>query len=995
MVGQRHQPISMCCILRRVWTAISTLLQPPLVRTGVISSTNTTTSAFKTPTSKDIPPVPLTNIPHVETKCFQTYLSQVGSLYDAFQRAREESECDGQLSHREKEDIRSETRENLLVQKLPRPNHSRAGSVRRLVTSPLDATQPTRRSSGQRSQRTVTPLSTIPTVYFEEKFHLENPRTFDIVSEWSEVARDPSKPLDGSAERRKALATNAILQERLSWYMDTVEIHLIASISKASKSFFSALGALRELHADAAESVDQIQRLRKDLAKLDNEMAMGGLKVVKLKQRRDNVRQLAGAVMQLQEFVSSVTRCEGKVDNGEIEGSLDDLDDVERLMAGIPAESGSRHGPHMSDSAGQRDLRGIRALDGASEDLRRLRQKIGKGYEARFLDRLLGDLRRHIDCVESKTTLQRWGSAFNRARPGHQRASSVFPVYMNVDEVFRAKLRTELNELSRAKYTASAATAFKASVLREMKGLIRKHLPSSSDDDAESVMSASTHGGRQMSQQEKSSILARNLRSMDPEDAQTMLTNIYTSISEGLRRLGVQVKILLDVTSGLTNPATLSRATSPSNRHSHEALDGRLSPGSATRPLPSITVQAEIQQALDMSSLLGEAVDIVQGQITKIVKVRSEQTAHLSLVGFLRFFTLHRLFADECEAICGRSILPLKSVIDNQIKDFVSHFSYEQRHCIVEVMDSDKWDARDFNETDTERLTRILGGSTRDDLSWVATSMIWTSNADSTMHANGIVTNGIVTNGSKGTATGKLRSAVIDEQKFILPDSAISIVKAIESFQHLATGIPSMGQDTAAGLLECLKLFNSRANQLILGAGATRSAGLKNITTKHLALSSQALSFIIALMPYIREFFRRHVPASGGTQVLGEFDKVKRLYQEHQNGVHEKMVEIMSSRASFHLNAMKKIDWEQAALSKGPAPSPYMEALTKETNTLQKVLAKHLPETTLAAVMQPVFASFEEQLSKAFREVPVRSVAAKERYVCSGTSSDRTLTNPS
>jgi vacuolar protein sorting-associated protein 54 len=35
-------------------------------------------------------------------------------------------------------------------------------------------------------------------------------------------------------------------------------------------------------------------------------------------------------------------------------------------------------------------------------------------------------------------------------------------------------------------------------------------------------------------------------------------------------------------------------------------------------------------------------------------------------------------------------------------------------------------------------------------------------------------------------------------------------------------------------LVELLKLFNSRVCQVILGAGAMRSAGLKNITAKHL-----------------------------------------------------------------------------------------------------------------------------------------------------------------
>lgn len=253
--------------------------------------------------------------------------------------------------------------------------------------------------------------------------------------------------------------------------------------------------------------------------------------------------------------------------------------------------------------------------------------------------------------------------------------------------------------------------------------------------------------------------------------------------------------------------------------------------------------------------------------------------------------------------------------------------------------------------------------------------MIWLSADEKAVNG----TNGAVPNGQPLSSTkDKVRSAAIDEQKFILPESAAVVLRSIESLQHLMTGIPSMGQEVASGLLECLKLFNSRLSQLILGAGATRSAGLKNITTKHLALSSQALSFIVALIPYIREFFRRYLSATT-TNAMAEFDKVKRLYQDHQNAIHEKLIEIMSSRTSLHVNAMKKIDWEEASRSKAPAISPYVETLTKETATLQKVLSKHLPEETVAMIMKPVFVSYEEQWSAAYKDVLLKSMASKER----------------
>ena len=822
----------------------------------------------------------------------------------------------------------------------------------------------------------MAPLSTVPQVYFDPDFHLENPRTFDIVSERSEIVRPPpgengatSTPEMGG---RKALATNAILQEKLSWYMDTVEVHLISSISTASTSFFAALGSLRDLHMEASASVAKIQALRADLAKLDKSMAVGGLEVVAMRRRRENVRKLGDAVQQLSDVVNGVARCEDQVDQGEIEEALHGLAYVERLIAG------EQSNPKRLDDANEGtsslgnlvDLRGIKALDGASAEIASLRQRIGKSFEGRFLEALLSDLRKHVDTVPPHATFQRWDKASQRFRGTHARTPSAFPAYLQIDESLRAVLRSNLDGLAHSDSVKSATAAYRETVWKEVKSLIRRHLPNSSDDDNESTMSASTQGGRHLSQQEKSSLLARNLRALEPEDAEDMLKKIYSNVGEALRRLGTQVKVVLDITSSFSSAVATKPPRSPM---SPPAADWNSYIGA--NPINSAvlgTVQQEdIQQTLDMSNVLGQAVDIAQAQITKVLKVRSEQSTRLPLPQFIRYFHLNRLFADECEAVSGRGGMALKTVVNAHIIEYVHHAADAERQHLVAGMDADRWDAKDFDESDTQTLAQIIEAGTNEIEPWVKASMIW---SDDPASANGEQqTNGAMTNGSN--QKDKTRPAIIDEQRFLLPDSALTVMNGIGQFEQLMTGIPNMTQELTSSLLEYLKLFNSRSSQLILGAGATRSAGLKNITTKHLAIASQSLSFVIALTPYVREFVRRHSPSTGSLMV--EFDKVKRLYQEHQAGINDKLVDIMSGRASTHVNAMKKINWD--SLPPGEAVSPYMEALVKETTTLHKVLSKHLPEMTVRMVMDPMFNGYRGQWSKAFHDVDVKTVAGKER----------------
>lgn len=931
--------------------AISSLLNAPIVRTGLL--TPTTPSTYKAPTTRDIPPVTLTNIPHVDPSAFKDYLARIGPLFDSFQRARAEHQATSQKP----------TDSDPAQTPAPLSRHSSTTSL----LSPTESPRPRRRSSAYSRRRLnePTPLSTIPNVYFEDNFQLENPRIFDVVSEHAEIVKPPpgaaANDQNGAPPPpRKSLATNAILQEKLSWYMDTVEVHLINSISNASSSFFAALGSLRDLEHEAADSVTRIQKLRSDLAKLDQEMAIGGLEVANLRRRHENVRKLGRAVEQVARVVDDARYCEDLVEQGQYDSAANGMAKLEKLMAG-QSDQDSKH---------LIDLRPLKALQRMSDGLNTLQLRISRGFESRFIEALLSDLRHHVDKVPPNDTLRRWASTFQRVR-GEARVQAAPPAYMENTDDLRKNLLASLNGLSGSGQTARATSSFRDAVMKEMKTLIRKHLPSSSDDDNESVTSVSTSRGRgkQVPQQEKSAILARNLRALDEESAEQMFVNIYTGVSESLRRLSVQTKVLLDVTSTVDLPTR--------GVQSPDGQRGR-----------SASLQEELTQALDLSSLLGQAVDVAQTQITRILKVRTEQNVRMPLERFLRYFTVNRLFADECEAISGHSGSALKAIAAGQLTAVVHGRSEMENQGIAQTLDCDQWEAKDFDEEHQVVLSRILQGMTSDPPVWLRGTRIWedsspTDNANgttSTSNGNAMNTNGTSTPDNASSNKPQIRPAFIDDSRFILVASALSLLSPVDQFLSLIASFPSISSVAVQALVDLLRTFNSRTSQLVLGAGATRIAGLKNITTKHLALASQALSFVIALVPYMREAVRRHVGAGGSkAETLGEFDKVKRLYQDHQMAIHDKLVEIMTARATAHVNAMKKVDFD----TKGPSDlaSPYMETLTKETGTLYRVLGRHLSEPDVATIVGQIFNSYRDTWTRAFAEVDVKTASGKERSV--------------
>ncbi|KAH8844724.1 hypothetical protein MCOR27_004182 [Pyricularia oryzae] len=992
--------------------AISTLLQPPIVRTGLLPHTSAPTTGHRMPTARDIQPVTLTNITRVDAAEFRTYLTQVGALHEQLRRAKENDDdpSDQQRGRKgSKGDDFSPEDDSHLRPGTKRPPASKrkssVSSVRSIssLTSPIDPPTPVRRSSSgfaRRAAQGPPPLSTIPNVYFDEDFHLENPRTFDVVSERSEVisktpAAGGEEKTNGNAAAaavapRKALATNAILQEKLSWYMDTVEMHLISSISAASTTFFTALGSLKGLHTEAAESVDRIKTLRQELEALDGEIVSRGLEIVQQRRRRENLQQLHSAVMQLRDVVDGVGKCEAQVEDGNVDEALDTLDSLELLIAGQVEPFTGFNRPARAEYA-LRDLSGAAALQGVHDDMNTLRFRIGKIYEGRLIELLLGDLRRHVETVSKQEVMMRWSTASNRGRTGHSREPSAYPSYMANQDDLRQALPPILAGLQRARHLSAATAAYRDVAMREIRAIIRKPLPSSNEDDNESMMSSSTLGGagRQRTQQQKSSVLARNLRNLEREDAEELLVTIYIGVTETLRRTTTHGKLLLDVASSIGD-----ESAGPDGLKSPPIRSPPFSPPQRRTSMAGLEAQEEIHKALELNNLLGQAVDVAQDKIVKLLRVRAEQSTHLPLVWFLRYFTLNLHFATECESISGRSGTTLKTVVNGQIKEFVQLHGDSEKQKLAQGMEQDQWAAQDFTEKDQEMLDIILQCETKDAAMWTDGSKVWIHPSELNGKKGDTTENsaapsepaGEKENGAAAAGKAKVRGAVIEGETYLLPSSAVLCLEGMSNFLHLAVAIPSMAADVAASLVAYLQLFNSRCTQLILGAGATRSAGLKNITTKHLAIASQALGFVATMVPHVREFVRRHVPGadkpsgtgsgSNTTTLIGEFDKVRRLYQEHQNSIYDKLVEIMSGRAAMHSKTMRTIDWDE-----GGEVHPYMDTLGRETSTLHRNLTKALPDSTVRFIMAPVFASYKEAFGKVLVGASVRTEEGRESMV--------------
>ena len=84
----------------------------------------------------------------------------------------------------------------------------------------------------------------------------------------------------------------------------------------------------------------------------------------------------------------------------------------------------------------------------------------------------------------------------------------------------------------------------------------------------------------------------------------------------------------------------------------------------------------------------------------------------------------------------------------------------------------------------------------------------------------------------------------------------------VAHYMQCVASLKTVGPKVANFLPSLLKLFHTLCYKQVLMAGAMRpeSAGLKSINFKHLALASQSLGLVLALLPHLKVILAAYVP---------------------------------------------------------------------------------------------------------------------------------------
>jgi vacuolar protein sorting-associated protein 54 len=344
-------------------------------------------------TKQALAAIPKTQIKQVKAKDFEPYLNRIKDSYDRYVEVLNQM-VDGE------EFSLSIPLDNFLDMK------QMAGNFGPKFTMPTKVA--------------ADPVESIPTIFFEPDFNLENPRIFDMVTEFANVTSatpaimtyqsaagvllGPTSPVSNKSHEAGGggiQTTNTILQEKLSHYLDTVEMHLVAEISKRSVEFFSALSNIQSLHKETVRCLADIRVIRSSLAQVAEEQAKNGLILVRKRNRRNNLTKIFDIITMVKEVKNTQPMIQVLLSQGDYVGSLDLIAQTNRLLKGRPTPSSVTAGADAAEAERKRhhhhqrplvQLNAVRGLVHLSGQLAEMAKMIGNLMENDFVELLMADL---------------------------------------------------------------------------------------------------------------------------------------------------------------------------------------------------------------------------------------------------------------------------------------------------------------------------------------------------------------------------------------------------------------------------------------------------------------------------------------------------------------------------------------------------------------------------------------------------------------------------
>ncbi|NWY06138.1 VPS54 protein, partial [Nothoprocta ornata] len=762
-------------------------------------------------------------------------------------------------------------------------------------------------------------------IFMKPDFALEDSITFNAVLPWSHFNTA------GGKGNRDA-ASSKLLQEKLSHYLDIVEVNIAHQISLRSEAFFHAMTSQHELQDYLRKTSQAVKLLREKISKIDKVMCEGSLRVLRLTLTRNNCikaynkLKLMATVHQTQPTVQLL------LSTSEFVAALDLIATTQEVL--------------------QQELQGIHSFRHLGSQLCELEKLIDKMMIAEFSTYARNDLNRPLedDCqiLEEERLVS---LVFGLLK---QRKLNFYEIYGD-EMIITAKniiKQCVVNTVSQIEEIDTEVVVKLADQMRMMnfpqwfdllKNIFSKF----------TIFLKRIKATLNVIRSVVLLVLDKNQKSRDVEDPLQKDSAKDSAVDTEVAYLTHEGMFISDAFGEGALPAlaadtTSQRNVSPSSEpcssdsvsepegttdssSSKEQTSSSVTPGGVEIMISDDVKLTDLELgklANNIQDLLYNASDICHDRSVKFLMARAKD-GFLEKLNSSEFVALSRLmegFILDTEQICGRKSMSLRGALQSQANRFVNRFHEERKTKLSLLLDNERW-----KQAEVPAEFQDLVDS---------------------------VSDGRISLPEKKAAAAEERKPteflVVEGQKYATVGTVLLLIRIILEYCQCVDNIPSITTDMLTRLSDLLKYFNSRSCQLVLGAGALQVVGLKTITTKNLALSSRCLQLIVHYIPIIRAHFEARLQPKQFS-MLRHFDHITKDYHDHIAEISAKLVAIMDSLFDKLLSKYEV---------KAPVPSACFRNICKQMAKMHEAIYELLPEEQTQMLFLRINASYKLHLKR-------------------------------
>jgi len=211
--------------------------------------------------------------------------------------------------------------------------------------------------------------------------------------------------------------------------------------------------------------------------------------------------------------------------------------------------------------------------------------------------------------------------------------------------------------------------------------------------------------------------------------------------------------------------------------------------------------------------------------------------------------------------------------------------------------------------------------------------------------------------------------------------SGLLLLTVLTQCLQCIASMQSVASQVAIMLPFILKAFHTKTFQQVLMAGAMRpeSAGLKTINARHIALASQSLGMVLALLPHLKAILAAYVPESQ-RRLLKEMVSATDDFEEHQQQLFSKLVSILEELRREHMKTIKEALAPDES-RRQPAPSANIKQVAKNLGNMYKQLQPLLTRQQLHTVFEQILTTFDAGLLEAYKTVDIAPAYSRQCIV--------------